>query len=42
MLGEDLRGKQTGVRGAGFADGQCADRNTARHLNNGVKAVDTA
>jgi hypothetical protein len=42
MLGKDLRGEQAGVRSASFADGQRADRNAARHLHNGVEAVDTA
>ena len=42
MLGKDLRGEQAGVRSASFADGQGTDRNAARHLHNGVEAVDTA
>lgn len=41
MLGKDLRGEQAGVRSASFADGG-TDRNAARHLHNGVEAVDTA
>lgn len=42
MLGKDLRGEQAGVRSASFADGRGTDRNAARHLHNGVEAVDTA
>lgn len=42
MLGEDLRRQQGGVGGSGFTDRQRANRDTARHLDDGVETVNAA
>ena len=33
VIGKNRDGEQSGVYGAGFADGQCADGNAGRHLH---------